>query len=151
MIQNNPVYNRTIRQTEEKPRGTFDNPHSKDDDSREHKAAVARFDARREKRERQEFDHFADKLAKSDHYFVNWQIPDGRKLFPNDPDMRAVTRYYPLSQVGILLIDVFHDAQSEKKCLEKQKVLRSLGYKIVVVKEDSFNFDYEMHEQLRVK
>lgn len=65
----------------------------------------------------------ADKIANEHMHHSNWYYEGAARLFPDDPEMRLVNRYYPYAEGGPLLIDVPTTKWGIKRCKEKAEVL----------------------------
>lgn len=107
-----------------------------------HKAALASFDARKR------LIAIADQIAESLLWFRNWKWQGSDLFFPLDPDMRLVDKYYPYAKGGPLLVDEPGDEDQAKKSYDKQKVLKKLGYRFIVVEMNPATTLFDALEQL---
>lgn len=102
------------------------------------KRALARVDAR------QDLITIADKVAGEPLYFRNYKFPGANKAYPDDIDahMRYVTKYYPYTDAGKpLFIDEPQTEREILQCYEKQKVIRKLGFRHLVIEPSRTNTD----------
>lgn len=83
----------------------------------------------------------SDQLAESNDYIRNWKWPCSDELFPNDPDMRLVDKYYVNAKGGPLLVDEPRGKQAVDLAYKKQKVLKARGFRHVVIEEQAVFID----------
>jgi hypothetical protein len=83
----------------------------------------------------------ADKLAGHPHCVRNYKYSKADLKYPNDPDMRIVEKCYPYAKGGMLLVDEPTSDYDSAKCFEKQKVLKELGFRHVVIERDTTLYD----------
>lgn len=86
---------------------------------------------------KEELKSVAEKLAQSKVSVRNWKFKEAVQTYPHHPDMRFVDRYFPYAQGGPLLVDEPSDEASTKRCEQKQKTLKALGYRHVVIGRDT--------------
>ena len=98
-----------------------------DQDSPKHRAAIEKCDARKR------LIAVSDQIAKSLVWFRNWKWPGSEDMFPRSVEMRTVEKYYPYAEGGPLLVDEPRDERDVVLCYEKQKVLKKLGFRHIVV------------------
>lgn len=99
--------------------------------SNAYERALARVD------ERKKFISIADQIARDTLYFRNWKFKDSDKMYPTEPKMRTVGKYYPNAWKGPLLVDEPRNEYEIMRAYEKQKFLKSLGYRSIVIEKDS--------------
>ena len=70
-------------------------------------------------------------------HHLDWHYEKCQTLFPQDPDLRLVDRYYPYAVKGPLLVDEIdsEDKYGILRCKEKAKVLKDAGYRYVWLTE----------------
>lgn len=90
---------------------------------------------------RQKFVTLADQVAESNLYFRNWKYKEGDQMYPHDPDSRMVTKSYPHAKGGLLFVDEPRNQREMVKSYEKQKVLKKLGYRFIVIEADTTLYD----------
>lgn len=86
---------------------------------------------------RREMVGLCDKIAESNVYFRNWKWPGCMELYPNDPGMRMIDKYYPYAKGGPLLVDEPTFKDEVEKCYTKQKVLKQRGHRYVIIETDT--------------
>jgi len=84
-----------------------------------------------------EFVSLAEKIAQDSTVLINWKFKDAAEYYPNHPTMRTVRKYYMYAKGGPLLVDEPRDPKDVFMCFEKQKLLKKLGYRHIVVERDS--------------
>ena len=70
-------------------------------------------------------------ITKSQITFKNWKFPDADILFPNEPIMRTVDRYYPMAEGGPIFIDEPMYDDDLPVCEKKAKFLREKGIRYI--------------------
>lgn len=90
---------------------------------------------------RAELTTVAEKLAGDQFCYNRWYYPHGAKLFPLDIRAQYVSKYYPHAKNGPLLVDEPRTSTEEKFCHEKGKFLKGLGYRYIVVRNGTTEFD----------
>ena len=113
-----------------------------DKDTPEHERLIAKVDARHRALA------IADQIAESAVWFRNWKYPGADKLYPLDPYMRFVDKYYPYAKGGPLLVDEPATELEYRKSLEKQVVLKRAGFRHIVIRMLPATSLYEAREQL---
>lgn len=101
-----------------------------DQETPEHKRALNRFE------ERKELVTTADMVAGNPLYFRNYKWDVTNKAFPEDIDaaLRFVTKFYPFTKAGKpLLVDEPRTEREVILCYEKQKIIKKLGLRYVVI------------------
>lgn len=83
----------------------------------------------------------SDQLAESHDFIRNWKWPGSDELFPNDPDMRLVDKYYMNAKGGPLLVDEPRGKQEVDLAYKKQKVLKARGFRHLVIEEQAIFID----------
>lgn len=83
----------------------------------------------------------AAQIAESNIWFGNWRWPDAQNYYPNETDMRFVDKCYPYAKGGMLLVDEPIDLRQIEKAYEKQKLLKKLGFRSIVVEPSSTLFE----------
>lgn len=71
----------------------------------------------------------------------NFRIRDAEKHFPHQPMMRTVEKYYPYAKGGPLLVDEPNTEREVTACQEKAKILKSLGYRYLILQSDVDEFE----------
>lgn len=82
----------------------------------------------------------ADKIANSTIYFINYKIMS-EKLNTWHNDFRFVGKYYPYAKGGPLYVDEPKDEREMIAAYQKQKVLRNLGFRFIVIENDTTYYD----------
>lgn len=86
---------------------------------------------------RKKFGTLSDQIAESNIYFRNYRYPKGREIYPDDlqSDFRIVTKAYPYAKGGMLLVDEPKTEKEASKMYEKQKRLKKLGLRHIVIEK----------------
>lgn len=71
----------------------------------------------------------------------NYKFREADHHFPFEPALRTVDQYFPNAEGGPLLIDEPTDSVQLKACQRKEKVLRTLGYRYLILRKDSDEFE----------
>lgn len=100
-------------------------------DTPEHKARIRHTDLRNE------FRTLAEQVAQSKDVIGNWKIPNADKLFPVDIDSRFVDKYFPNAKGGPLYVDEPTTEVKMVKAYEKQKHLKKMGHRSIVIEKDA--------------
>lgn len=95
---------------------------------------------------RHSYTALSDEIAQNLYYVRNWKWPKSDEVFPHHPDLRTVDKYYPYAKGGALLVDEPRDKHSIEWAYKKQKFLKSLGFRHIVIEENATLF--EILEQL---
>jgi len=111
-----------------------------DQETPQHEAALARCD------ERKRLIAVADHIAKDPTWFLNWKWPGSNAKFPYRPEMRTVDKYYPFARddrgnICPLLVDEPQHKETIDLAYEKQKILKELGFRHVVIEPDTSVYD----------
>ena len=101
------------------------------DEDRKHDQAIKKCD------DRNRLLAIADKIAESNIYTKNWLWPRAAENFPDRPAMHYIDKYYPYAKRGPLLVDEPSTEADALISYEKQKVLKKLGHRSVVIERDS--------------
>jgi hypothetical protein len=101
------------------------------DDSKAHKAKVAKAGSRTGRDGH--FATMAERVAKHHLYYLNHKIPDAEKHFPVDIYSRFVSKYFPYAEGGPLYVDEPRNDDEMFKAYEKQKVLKKMGLRSIVI------------------
>lgn len=103
----------------------------KDQDPPEHKKALLRSE------QRKVLITLADQVAQDTFYFRNYKYKGADKAYPDSLHalQRFTTKCYPYAKEGLLLVDEPRNPREEKLAFEKQKVLKALGFRHVVIAE----------------
>jgi hypothetical protein len=72
-----------------------------------------------------------EQITKSKITFKNWKYPDAEKLFPNQPIMRTVDKYYPMAEGGPLFMDEPMYEDDLQICQKKAEFLKKNGHRYV--------------------
>lgn len=75
---------------------------------------------------------------------MNWKWPGANAMVPDgvSMDFKFVDKYYPLAKGGPLLVDEpTNDPKIVELCYEKQRVLKKLGFRHIVIEEDATLYD----------
>lgn len=106
-------------------------------DSPQHKRLLMKADLRGQ------FVTLADHIAESNLFIRNFKFLEADTLYPdiNFVDYRFVTKMYPHAKKGMLLVDEPRSENQTKMAYEKQKKLKKLGYRHVVIEEDTTLYD----------
>lgn len=128
MKSDKKVYSRTI------PAGTKAARYPDKDDAK-HQRLIQKSD------DRKKFISIADQVAQSTIFTRNWKWPGADQHYPLEADLRMVSKYYPYAQGGPLLVDDAYDQKEAAELFLKQKILRKLGFRHVVIESDSSLFD----------
>lgn len=85
----------------------------------------------------------SDELAESTVYFRNHRLKEADILYPDFTQLnyRFVTKYYPYAKGGPLFVDEVRGEYQTKIAYEKQKTLKKLGYRHIVIQENSTFYD----------
>lgn len=102
-----------------------------DEDTPAHKRAILRLE------NRQKFITLSDQVAQHTLYFRNYKYQGADKAYPDSIHalQRFVTKCYPYAENGLLLVDEPKNAYEEKLAFEKQKVLKALGFRHIIICE----------------
>jgi hypothetical protein len=111
-------------------------------DSPKHQALIAKID------ERKRLIAIADKIAEHTFYYRNWKWPDADQHFPNHVDLRFVDKCYPYAKGGMLLVDEPRDSVDADQSYMKQKLLKKLGIRHIVLEDNPATTLYDALEQL---
>jgi len=86
---------------------------------------------------RSQFVTLAEQVAESTHFVRNFKFPESIRVYPFDVDVdqRFVSKCFPLAKGGMLLVDEPVSEVQKAKAYEKQKILKSLGYRHLVIEE----------------
>lgn len=109
-------------------------PPPKDQDSPEHRRALARHE------DRKKFVTIGDQIARETLYLRNYRWPESSKYFPDDIDahLRFVTKYYPHAEGGPLFVDEPTNHREIVESYKKQKLLRKCGFRAIVVEPQHY-------------
>lgn len=132
MKQNKPIHSRTVARD---PMASNKRDLYPDTADMAHEKALRKHD------ERKRLIAVADQIAKSTHWTMNWKWPGSDKEYPNHPDMRMVTKYYPYAVGGPLLVDEARDRKEAEQFFSKQKILKKLGFRHIVIEHDTSLYD----------
>lgn len=99
--------------------------------------------ALKRQREREKFITIPDEVAKHNFYTANYKWDIGNKNFKDDDDseQRFVSKCYPLSPGGMLLVSEPVTEHEIKRAFEKHKVMRKLGLRHFVMEPDTSLYD----------
>ena len=75
----------------------------------------------------------SDNIAQSTLAHMNWFFPKSNYLFPEEPKMRFVKKYYPLAKTGPLLVDEPSNDREIEDCKRKATVLKKAGFRYVYI------------------
>lgn len=108
-----------------------------DTDSQEHKRSIMRTELRGQ------FVTLSDHIAESDIFVRNFKFHEADKLYPDLAfvSYRFVTKMYPYAKRGVLFVDEPRNENEVLSAYHKQKQLKKLGYRHVVIERDSTLFD----------
>lgn len=79
----------------------------------------------------------SDQIAETKEYLIRWKWDKGNKHYPNEPEMRTVDKCYQFAKKGMLLVDEPMNEQEANRAYEKQKILKALGYRALVIEQDT--------------
>src|SRR5271166_6551822 len=122
-------------ESEKKPLTEFSvgeiHSHPLDDDTPSHKRAILKAELR------QKFITLADQVAESTTYFRSYKYKGADKAYPYSLHalQRFTTKCYPYAKGGLLLVDEPRNEREEKLAFEKQKTLKALGFRHIVICE----------------
>lgn len=107
-----------------------------DQESEAHERALKRAELRKK------YSSTSDEVAESTVFFRNWKWDAENKHHPDSTEAleRFVTKYYPYAIGGPLYVDEPTTQLQLKRSLEKQKKLRKLGLRVIVVQLDTTYF-----------
>lgn len=116
--------------------------HPLDQDTPEHKRAILKAELR------QKFITLADQVAEHVLYFRNYKYKGADKAYPDSLHalQRFTTKCYPYAKGGLLLVDEPKNAREEKLAFEKQKVLKELGFRHIVISEYDATKQVTLHD-----
>ena len=69
--------------------------------------------------------------------FKNYPFPGAKELFPPQPQLHTVDRYYPLGKYGPTFLDEPMFPEDEKLCEQKAAPLRKMGVKYIVLTKET--------------
>ena len=80
---------------------------------------------------RKELKDVASRVAGHNLHHADWVYEKCHRLFPHDPEMRMVSRYYPYAVNGPLYVDEVdgNDKREVMRAKEKLEVLKDAGYR----------------------
>lgn len=86
--------------------------------------------------------HLASKIAEDTiGMSLNFRFKNAEKHFPHEPTLRTVDKCYPRAKGGMLLVDEPNDDVSYKVCLRKGTVLKELGYRYLILRPSTDEFE----------
>lgn len=92
---------------------------------------------------RWKFIDIASQVAENNFYIMNWKWPGSDRLVPPHVsiDFKMISKYFPYAKGGPLLVDEPRFPDQVKLCFEKQRLLKHLKMRYVVIEIDSTYFD----------
>jgi hypothetical protein len=122
-------------------------PNPMDQETPQHKRALLKAELR------QKFVTLADQVAQHTLYFRSYKYQGADKAYPDSIHalQRFVTKCYPYAKDGMLLVDEPKNEREAKLAFEKQKVLKKLGFRHIVICEFDATHPvtlYDLMEQL---
>jgi hypothetical protein len=108
-----------------------------DTDSAAHKRSIMRTELRGQ------FITLSDHVAESDIFVRNFKFHEADKVYSDLAfvDYRFVTKMYPYAKNGVLFVDEPRNEPQAHVAYEKQKQLKKLGYRHIVIEDDTTLFD----------
>jgi hypothetical protein len=102
-----------------------------------HDNRVNRFESKKQ------FTSLADRIAESHLFIRNYKFKEADKLYARNThiDYRFVSKIYPHAKGGPLLVDEPRSEHQSIVAYEKQKELKKLGYRHIVIEENSTLYD----------
>lgn len=86
-------------------------------------ALIQKIEARKDLRSR------AERLAGDRICVLNWRFPEAANVFPTEPWMRTVSKYFRDASGGPLMVDEPELPHQVERCKRKLPILRELGKK----------------------
>lgn len=75
----------------------------------------------------------AEKLAKDSLYYRNHYYAGGKQIFPDQPNLQTVDKYFPYAEGGPLFIDEL-SLMDDKKAFElKTAKMKELGHRYIAI------------------
>lgn len=107
------------------------------EDSPRHKRLIVKCDMRGD------FITLADHVAQSNLFIRNFKFLEADQIYPDIVfvDYRFVTKMYPHAKNGMLLVDEPRTENQIHMAYEKQKKLKKLGYRHIVIEENTTLYD----------
>lgn len=107
------------------------------EDPSSHQRKIMRSDLRKE------FITLSDHVAESSLYLRNYKFNEANQVYPDVTQVkyRFVTKMYPHAKKGMLLVDEPQNESEVMMAYEKQKKLKKLGYRHIVVESNTTLYD----------
>jgi|SRR6185437_675196 len=86
----------------------------------------------------------AERIAQNKFCYLNWLVPGGASLFPQNWKLRQVRYYFPFAEGGPLLMDQPKNPIEEQMCREKADILRTKGMRYAYIGEGMDETDVRM-------
>ncbi len=82
-------------------------------------------------------DDIYENITKTKHCIKNYRFPDADLLYPSNPELRSVGKFYPMSEGGPLYIDEPMYDEEIKECEKKRAHFKERKLRYLVVKFDT--------------
>lgn len=83
----------------------------------------------------------AEKVAGDFLMHVNYMYQGAKEIYPEQPKMWTVDKYFPLASGGPLFVDEPMRASDLLLCEQKAKGMKELGYRYLILKKDMTELD----------
>ena len=80
-----------------------------------------------------QWNSLAEKIAKDKLFYKNYYYAGGRQLFPNNPKLQTVDKYFPYAEGGPLFIDELSYLDNANEYAIKTKKMKELGHRYVAI------------------
>lgn len=107
-----------------------------------HQRALDKLD----KKQSKEFETVSDNAAGSKNFTRNFKVKQLEDQFPHNAKLRSVSKHYANAVGGPLYVDEVSNELSKMECLTKQKSMKRLGLRHIVLEENTTL--YEAMDQL---
>jgi len=87
-----------------------------------------------------------ERIAGDKFCYLNWKLPNASELFPDDWRLRFVAFHFPFAEGGPINFDMPKNEVEKRDCAVKAKVLRGLGFRYVIITNETT--EAEAFEQL---
>ena len=106
-----------------------------------------------EKRERPERPYnpsLSEQIADSDIFYKNWQFPNAREAFPNEPFMRYVDRYFPYAkndkgELSPICFELCNSKEDVARAIRKTEAIKAAGIRYLII-EPKMEFNEAMQK-----
>lgn len=79
----------------------------------------------------------AQEVAEDKFHYVNYYVPELKKMYPQHPKLWHVDKYFPNAKCGRLFVDEPQFEYQHEECAQKKTVMKEFRLKYAVLTKDT--------------